>query len=378
MKKRRRRRLRRRWILLPSVLILILIIVLLIRSCSAAESGDSAVQGGPAGEESVKEGSLGDNTSDSSGEAVTDPAAVQTESVQSGLKQDDGVSATATDPAAVQTESAQSGLKQDDGGIATVTDLNSAQTESPTPSQTELEKGKEYLESLDGRNPDEVKKEIDEEKAAYEAKKEERAYALKRDEYLKTLEGDALWSSFDDFVFLGDSRVVGFSLYGFLSSDRVFAETGDTINAISGSMDRIRSLQPKSIFISYGINDISCGLWPTADEYAKDFGRQLDELKKELPDADIYVNSILPATSEAIEYAPVWGGLPEYSEAVRKVCRKKKVSFIDNSNLFEEHEDLYEGDGVHVKPDFYRFWAENQILGVFDKSNGRLTFSADN
>lgn len=355
MRRRGRRRLRRRWIILLSVLIVIILILLLSRSCSGekvgsggkAESGGSAVQ-----ENSSKTGDSGEIALESSTSAAADQTAGKNGTVQSGSQKDDG------DP-------------------ETVTDQASGQSETSAPSKTELEKGKEYLESLDKRKPDEVKEKIDVEKAAYEAKKEERAYALKRKEYLDTLEGDALWSSFDDFVFLGDSRVVGFSLYGYLPSDRVLAETGDTIRAIEGNMDSIRSLQPGKIFISYGINDISCGLWSTADEYAEDFARQLDDLKKELPDADIYVNSILPATEEAVGNAPVWGGLPEFSEAVRKVCEKKKVSFIDNQNLIKEHADLYEGDGVHVKPDFYRFWAENQILAVFDRTNGRLTFSSD-
>jgi hypothetical protein len=72
---------------------------------------------------------------------------------------------------------------------------------------------------------------------------------------------------------------------------------------------------------------------------------------------------------------PVWAGLPEYSEAVRRMCEKKGICFIDNDSLVQEHEDLYAGDGVHLQPDFYHYWGENQQLGVFDHKNGRRTFS---
>lgn len=188
------------------------------------------------------------------------------------------------------------------------------------------------------------------------------------------LSGDAVWESFRDFVFLGDSRVEGFEVYGFLPDERVLAGTGDTINAITEQLDTIRGLSPKYIFISYGINDIGIGFWPTAEEYASAFADRLDTLREAVPDAEIYVNSILPATEDGVAYAPVWGGLPEYSEAVRKMCEEKEICFIDNASLFEEHEDLYAGDGVHLQPDFYRYWGENQLLGIYDRQHDLLTF----
>ncbi len=240
---------------------------------------------------------------------------------------------------------------------------------------SELETGRDYLRSLERRTPMEMEVLIDEARALFKEQQDLLAYSKKRETYRETLRGDALWSSFDDYVFLGDSRVVGFTVYNLLPEDRVLAQTGDTINAISDQLDQVRSLKPKYIFISYGINDIGIGFWPTAEEYADALAEKLDELHAALPDAEIYVNSILPATDEAAAATPVWAGLPEYSEAVRRMCEKKGICFIDNDSLVQEHEDLYAGDGVHLQPDFYHYWGENQLLGVFDHKNGRRTFS---
>lgn len=240
---------------------------------------------------------------------------------------------------------------------------------------SELETGRDYLRSLERRTPMEMEVLIDEARALFKEQQDLLAYSKKRESYRETLRGDALWSSFDDYVFLGDSRVVGFTVYNLLPEDRVLAQTGDTINAITDQLDQIRSMDPKYIFISYGINDIGIGFWPTAEEYAEAFGEKLDELHAALPDAEIYVNSILPATEEAAASTPVWAGLPEYSEAVSRMCEKKDICFIDNTSLVAEHEDLYAGDGVHLQPDFYHYWGENQLLGVFDHKNGRRTFS---
>lgn len=239
---------------------------------------------------------------------------------------------------------------------------------------TELENGQAYLTSLEERTPVEMEYLIEEAKKEYEKEVRREQYQKKRDAYLNTLKGPALWEAFDDFVFLGDSRVVGFDVFGFLPPERVLAEAGDTINSITDRMDTIKAFSPKYIFISYGINDIGMGYWPTKEEYAAAFEEKIHALQKELPDAEIYVNSIIPAREDAEQQYPIWQGLPEYSEAVRQMCEKEKISFINNEKLLQEHGDLYASDGVHMLSDFYRYWAENQLLGVFDHKNGVLTF----
>lgn len=239
---------------------------------------------------------------------------------------------------------------------------------------TELEKGYAYLASLDARTPVEMEYMISEARKEHEKELEREAYRLKREEYRESLEGNRLWQSFDDFVFLGDSRVEGFDVYGLLPSDRVLSDAGDTINSITDRMDTIKSFSPKYIFISYGINDIGMGFWPTAEEYASAFAEKLHTLQTELPDAEIYVNSIISPRGDAAQAYPIWQGLPEYSEAVRQMCEREGIAFIDNASLIEENMDLYDVDGVHMQPDFYRYWAENQLLAVFDRKNGVLSF----
>lgn len=239
---------------------------------------------------------------------------------------------------------------------------------------TELENGQAYLTSLEERTPVEMEYMIEEARKEHEKEVQREQYQKKRDTYLESLEGNALWEAFDDFVFLGDSRVVGFDVFGFLPPERVLAGGGDTIDSISDRMDTIKELSPKYIFISYGINDIGIGYWPTKEEYTAAFEEKIHALQKELPDAEIYVNSIIPVREDAVQTYPVWGGLPEYSEAVRQMCEKENISFIDNEEILSEYEDPYSDDGVHLQRDFYRYWAENQLLGIFDHENGLLTF----
>ena len=239
---------------------------------------------------------------------------------------------------------------------------------------TELENGQAYLLSLEERTPVEMEYLIAEARKEHEKEVRREQYQKKRDEYLNTLDGQALWEAFDDFVFLGDSRVVGFDVFGFLPPDRILAGAGDTINSMTDRMETVKAISPKYIFISYGINDIGIGYWPTKEEYVAAFEEKIHALQKELPDAEIYVNSIIPAREDAVQQYPVWEGLPEYSEAVRRMCEKEKISFINNDKLIQEHGDLYSTDGIHLQSSFYRYWGENQLLGIFDHENGVLSF----
>ncbi|SDL50906.1 GDSL-like Lipase/Acylhydrolase family [Sarcina sp. DSM 11001] len=290
-------------------------------------------------------------------ETEAEPAA---ESGENSEPEEAGASGTQTEPAA-EGEEKEAGK---DGGAA----------ESQVHTVTELELGRQYLRYLDERTAAEMQVRVDEARAAFQLEKKKKAYAVERDAYHKKLSGDKVWSSFKDYVFLGDSRVVGFDVYGFLDSDRILADAGDTILAIDDRVEAMEELSPRYIFISYGINDVNLGLWPTAQEYARDFGARIDELRKSFPEAEIYVNSILPATDDAIEQHPLWENLPEYSEAVRQMCEQKEICFIDNTSIVEDHKDLYAMDGVHIAPDFYHYWAENQLLGVYDLKHGFLSF----
>ncbi len=253
---------------------------------------------------------------------------------------------------------------------------STAQTEAKQPYdhvKSEIEKGREYLEHLDQRSPADMENDIALKREEYLKKKDREEYLEKREAYRQTLEEDGVWEQFKDYVFLGDSRVVGYDVFGYLPSERVLAVAGDTILAISDNMDRVRELDPRYIFISYGINDVGIGFWQNGEEYVDAFREKIGELQKEFPDAQIFVNSIIPATEEAVAGMPVWGKTPEFSEAVRSMCLEDGIPFIDNGPLIEEHSDLYAGDGVHLQTEFYSYWAENQLLAIYDLKNGRAS-----
>lgn len=173
----------------------------------------------------------------------------------------------------------------------------------------------------------------------------------------------SIWSLFENYAVLGDSRAVGFSYYNFLRDDRVFAAGGNTIRDIPALIKDLKAISPATIYLCYGLNDTGIGHWKNGKEYGKELRQVFDKLKKALPDTQIVASSILPATEAALEKSPVWRKIPDFDKALKEACREKGVIYVDNSELVEKYmSTLYDEDGVHLRPAFYPKWAKNLYM----------------
>lgn len=221
-----------------------------------------------------------------------------------------------------------------------------------------IKEGISYLESLESKDPAELsalRKEIDDKRRA----------AQKKEALDKLMDPNLdVWPLFKDYVILGDSRAVGFYYFDYLEESRVLAGGGDTIRNIEMHMDEIVELSPSYIFLCYGLNDISIGYWETSDKYIDEYMKVIDVLKKKLPDATIIISSTLPAQDPAFDVEPVWRDIPKWSEALGERCEKEGIIYVDNTQICEEHSDLWQDDGIHVREEFYPFWAKNLMAGA--------------
>lgn len=230
-----------------------------------------------------------------------------------------------------------------------------------TPAEAETAAGIQFLKQLEAQDPTVVDEEI-------KALHQQRLMEL-REERLRQLESGAVsvWSLFEDYVLLGDSRAVGFYFYEFLPESRVLAEAGATILDLEGHIPDLVKINPSTLFLCYGLNDVGIGIWTTPEEYVTDYARIISEIREELPDVEIYISSILPARDPAFEKSSAWYDIPQYSAAVKEMCQEIDCYFVDNDALAEEYADLWEPDGIHVQRDFYLHWAANMMLEVYSK-----------
>lgn len=230
--------------------------------------------------------------------------------------------------------------------IGVVTHLSGKSTESD-----DVKTGVTYIQTLEATDVSQVENQIKQVKAA------ERKAALESGEI-------DVWTLFNDSVIMGDSRAVGFYYYGFLGTDRVLAEAGATILKISEYTPSAQVVNPSSIFLCFGLNDISIGIWPTVEDYIAEYDKQIADLRTAIPGAQVYVVSTIPATDPAFNKASVWRNIPEWNEALKAHFADSDVHFIDISETVAEHQDLYDIDGIHMQKAFYDYWAIAIMAGV--------------
>lgn len=236
--------------------------------------------------------------------------------------------------------------------------LGSRDTAAAPEDAAAISQGVSYLQSLESQDPDTVDNVL----------KQQRLQHLQemRDERLRQLESGeiSVWSLFEDYVLLGDSRAVGFSFYGFLPEERVLAESGATVLHLEEHIPDIVALNPSNIFLCYGLNDIMLGTWPTPSDYVTKYTSVINEIHNKLPDANIYISSILPAPGSSVQ-----SQLSDYNQALDEMCSAlNRCYFVDNDDISSQYSGLWENDGIHVMQDFYPHWANNLITAVYSSS----------
>lgn len=236
--------------------------------------------------------------------------------------------------------------------------LGSRDTATSPENAAAISQGVSYLQGLEAQDPDTVDNVL----------KQQRLQHLQemRDERMRQLESGeiSVWSLFEDYVLLGDSRAVGFSFYGFLPEERVIAESGATVLHLEEHIPDIVALNPSNIFLCYGLNDIMLGTWPTPSDYVTKYTSVINEIHEQLPDANIYISSILPAPGSGIQ-----SQLSDYNQALDEMCSSlSRCYFVDNGDISSQYEGLWESDGIHVMSDFYPHWANNLITAVYSSS----------
>lgn len=182
----------------------------------------------------------------------------------------------------------------------------------------------------------------------------------------------SIWTLFKDSVLMGDSRVYGFKSYGFLPENQVLAEAGYTIQNIPEFADTIAATQPKTIYLSYGVNDMGLDIGRDQGDngYQTVYEQNIKELLARSPQSKIVVNSIIDPTPEAIAKSPRWDKVDDFNRQIQEMCTRNGWTYVDNSALSDHgNAPIYAPDGVHFLSTFYETWAKNMVKANYSGLN---------
>ncbi|HCM1552937.1 GDSL-type esterase/lipase family protein [Vibrio parahaemolyticus] len=160
-----------------------------------------------------------------------------------------------------------------------------------------------------------------------------------------------------DWVFLGDS-ITNAGRWSELFTKKVVCNRGvdgDTVKGMLGRLDSILNIQPNTVFLLGGINDIAQNRSPELIMHS------YSELVKVLIDEGIKVvlqSTILTNNSE-------WNrNVIELNKRIKRFASDHNLIFVDLNSIFSEGGSIKNTatfDGVHLQADMYIFWRDKLI-----------------
>ena len=245
--------------------------------------------------------------------------------------------------------------------------------------RVDIAQGVAYLEALEQQDPDAVDQILRQRRLEQLAR--EREELLRQ---IKAGEQDP-FPLFQDAVILGDSRAVGFFYYGFVDESRDLTGSGETILDIPKKLDALQAMNPRYVYLAYGLNDIKIGHWGSLQAHISEYLDRVQDIRERLPEAVIVISSVLPyhdpnARTDATGETPPTSGsslteadrkrlaqIPEWNRLMADAAREHGVIFVDNSAICQEYKNLWEKDGIHVFKSFYPHWGKNLIVAALEE-----------
>lgn len=161
---------------------------------------------------------------------------------------------------------------------------------------------------------------------------------------------------FKDSLFIGDSITDSLSAYEVLDERNVIAKLGLTAVGAQKEVINIGEGNFSKVYILFGMNDILMGI--SDEKFTQNYMDLIHIIQKKLPNADIYVQSILPVSPKVQNKKTALNNLKikEFNSALVRMCKDEGINYIDLKPLLIGKESLREPDGIHLKYAFYKEW----------------------
>ncbi len=180
-------------------------------------------------------------------------------------------------------------------------------------------------------------------------------------------------SFFGDAVFVGDSRTEGFALYSGLAEARAYTSRGLKVDTIFTKeavkiddkklpvMEALAKTEFSKVYLMLGINEMG---WVYPEVFAEKYGEVVDGIRAINPEAQIYVESLLPVTKKKDDE----GGdinnkrIEMYNDLIKKMAVEKEVYYLDIAFAMKDESGCLPEDaafdGIHLKKEYCQRWLE--------------------
>ncbi len=164
-----------------------------------------------------------------------------------------------------------------------------------------------------------------------------------------------------DIVFFGNS----ITYYG--SFNKAFPDKkivnlgypGDNIAGMIRRIETVKAVNPDKVFLMAGINGLRK---MDLNDFTIKYNLLVDSIIKAAPNAEIYLQSILPVSSSRISDYGENDKINQANKIIKSISQYKKCKFIDLFSIYVYNNEMpieLTVDGIHLKDTAYNRWYNN-------------------
>ena len=159
-----------------------------------------------------------------------------------------------------------------------------------------------------------------------------------------------------DVVFFGDSETAGGDWQKAFPDVKSInlGYIGEDVKGMLRRVDAIKAVKPKKVFLMAGINGLQ---QQTMEDFEFWYAALVDAIRNAVPDAELYIESILPVTSYS-DYCDN-SKIREANTILQRMAIERNIPYIDVYSAYAQDGALPETmsyDGLHLTEDAYSIW----------------------
>lgn len=164
-----------------------------------------------------------------------------------------------------------------------------------------------------------------------------------------------------DVVFFGNSIARDGDFQRYFSKKRIcnLGRGSDDLDGLIFRISQIRAVKPEKVFVMAGI----VGLYlQTEDEFESKYQRMVDSIRSSVPEAEIYLQSILPVNHKMKKRGIASSEkIIKSNKTIAEIAARSNCVYVDLWALYEQDGEMPKEltrDGVHLFPEAYERWME--------------------
>lgn len=178
---------------------------------------------------------------------------------------------------------------------------------------------------------------------------------------------------FSDAVFLGDSRTEGLYLYGNMTEGEFLYAVGATAESVFTKptqktaegkvpmLDALADMECGKVYIMLGVNELG---WPRTETFRDQYGKLIDRVREDHPDAQVVIQSILPVSAAQDAKGTYVNNrrIREFNDVLRELAEEKNCPYLDVAEAVTGEDGCLRpeltSDGIHLNTKGCAAWRD--------------------